>query len=126
MRLTKVFLLLMLAFNLSASLFAQTKTAGDDDEVIRVDTQLVDVPVIITDKTRQTAFESEAKQFCDLRRRQAAGNLGFRRRPPRRLKSRLLLDTSGSTRSDLPLIQRAAENFIASLTGGRPRFDYRV
>src|SRR5690606_18462464 len=30
----------------------------------------------------------------------------------------LLLDTSGSTRSDLALIRRAAENFIASLRPG--------
>jgi Ca-activated chloride channel homolog len=117
MRLTKVFLLLMLAFNLSASLLAQTKTAGDDDDVIRVDTQLVDVPVVITDKTGKPLLNLKQSNFVIYEdgKAQEISDFVATAAP---FEVALLLDTSGSTRSDLPLIQRAAENFIASLRAG--------
>ncbi|HEX9961485.1 MAG TPA: VWA domain-containing protein [Pyrinomonadaceae bacterium] len=117
MRLTKAFLLLMLAFNLSAHLFAQTKTPDDDDEVIRVDTQLVDVPVIITDRTGKPLLNLKKNNFVVYEdgKAQEISDFVAVAAP---FEVALVLDTSGSTRSDLPLIQRAAENFIASLRPG--------
>lgn len=121
MRLTKAFLLLMLVFNLSANLFAQqqTKPPDDDDdgEIIRVDTQLVDVPVLITDKTGKPILNLKQNNFAIYEdgKPQEISDFVATAAP---FEVALLLDTSGSTRSDLPLIQRAAENFIASLRPG--------
>jgi VWFA-related protein len=132
MRLTKAFLLLMLVFNLSANLFAQqpqkppqqppqqTKTPDDVEEdggVIRVETQLVDVPVFITDKTGKPLLNLKQSNFVVYEdgKPQEISDFVATAAP---FEVALLLDTSGSTRSDLPLIQRAAENFIASLRPG--------
>jgi Ca-activated chloride channel family protein len=117
MRLTKAVLLLMLVFNLSANFFAQTKTPDDTDEIIRVDTQLVDVPVVITDKTGKPLLNLKQNNFVIYEdgKPQEISDFVAAAAP---FEVALLLDTSGSTRSDLPLIQRAAENFIASLRPG--------
>lgn len=123
MRFTKAFLLLMLVFNLSANLFAQqqqqqSKPPDDDDgEIIRVDTQLVDVPVVITDKTGKPVLNLKQSNFVIYEdgKPQEISDFVATAAP---FEVALLLDTSGSTRSDLPLIQRAAENFIASLRPG--------
>jgi VWFA-related protein len=118
MRLTKAFLLLMLAFNLSAHLFAQTKPASDgEDDVLRVDTQLVEVPFVVTDKAGKPLLNLKQANFTVYEdgRRQEITDFSATAAP---FEVVLLLDTSGSTRADLPLIQRAAENFIASLRAG--------
>lgn len=89
----------------------------DDDAVIKVNTELVEVPVFITDRAgkpllnlRQTNFsiteDGKQQQISEF----AATNAPF--------EVALLLDTSGSTRGELQLIQRAAQNFIASLRPG--------
>ena len=119
MRFRMLFLVLLLSFVFSADVFSQDKTppADEADEILKIDTQLVDVPVVVTDKNGTpllnlkknnfTIFEDGVKQeLSDF----AATNAPF--------EVALLLDTSGSTRSDLSLIQRAAENFIASLRKG--------
>jgi Ca-activated chloride channel homolog len=109
-------LLLSSIFFASLAVSAQSQKK-DEDEVVRVDTQLVDVPIVVTDKTGKpllnlkrmnfTVYEDGKKQdILDF----SATNAPF--------EVALLLDTSGSTRSDLQLIQRAAQQFLASLRPG--------
>ena len=111
------FILLLICISLSSVNFPAQTEKKDDDEVIRVETQLVDVPLVVTDKTgkpvlnlKQNNFivyeDGKAQEISEF----AATNAPF--------EVALLLDTSGSTRGDLALIQRAAANFIASLRTG--------
>lgn len=110
------FLLTVLILSFSFKVAAQNKT-GEEDEIVRVDTQLIDVPVEIIDKTgkpilnlKKTNFviyeDGKPQELADF----AATNAPF--------EVALLLDTSGSARSELPMITRAAENFINSLRAG--------
>ncbi|HUR96931.1 MAG TPA: VWA domain-containing protein [Pyrinomonadaceae bacterium] len=112
-------LLVLLASSFLTEAFAQTKppTRNEEDEVVKVETELVDVPVVVTDKTgkpllnlKQTNFavfeDGKTQEVTDF----AATSAPF--------EVALLLDTSGSTRSDLQLIQRAAQSFIDSLRPG--------
>lgn len=115
MRLKMFFILLIFVSAFSNGGDAQVKE--EDDEVLRVDTQLVDVPVVITDKSGKPILNLKQSNFIiyeDGKKQEvtdfAATNAPF--------EVALLLDTSGSTRSDLALIQRAAENFISSLRVG--------
>ena len=96
---------------------AQTKPPKEDDTVIRVDTELVDVPLTVVDKTGKPLTSLSKNNF-----------LVFEDGKPQQIEEfaavsapfevALLLDTSGSTRSDLELIKRAAADFIASLRPG--------
>jgi len=116
MRRFKVFLfLLILSAGFSANLHAQNKK--DEEEVLRVDTQLVDVPVEITDKTGKPILNLKQSNFIVYEdgKRQELADFSATTAP---FEVALLLDTSGSARSELPLITRAAENFINSLRVG--------
>lgn len=115
MRARKIFLLLMIFGWISAVGFAQTKQ--DDDEVLRIDTQVVDVPIIVTDKTGKPLLNLKKSNFAIYEdgKLQDVSDFAATAAP---FEVALLLDTSGSTRSDLALIQRAAANFIASLRAG--------
>lgn len=120
MRMKKNFLLLVLSLFLTYSFYAQdTKNPAknDDDEVLRVDTQLVDVPIVVTDKDGKPLLNLKQNNFVIYEdgKRQDVSDFATTNAP---FEVALLLDTSGSTRSDLQLIQRAAENFIASLRTG--------
>ena len=95
----------------------KTPPKNEEDEVVRVDTELVEVPVVVTDRAgkpdlnlKQTNFtiyeDGKPQEVADF----AATSAPF--------EVALLLDTSGSTRSDLQLIQRAAQGFIDSLRPG--------
>lgn len=116
MRFIKVFLILILSSGFPLSLFAQDKKT-DDDEVLRIDTQLVDVPFVVTDKTGKPLLNLKQSNFIVYEdgKKQEVTDFSATAAP---FEIALLLDTSGSTRSDLPLIQRAAESFIASLRVG--------
>ena len=114
MKAARFVLLFIYISALTLDLSAQTDS---EDEVIRVDTQLVDVPVVITDKIGKPILGLKQSNFIiyeDGKKQDitefAATNAPF--------EVALLLDTSGSTRADLTLIQRAAANFIASLRPG--------
>jgi Ca-activated chloride channel family protein len=106
---------------LAGSIFPQVKTAPakkeDDDEVIRVETQLVDVPVDVTGKDGKPILNLNKNNFIIYEdgKQQEINNFSTVAAP---FEVALLLDTSGSTRNDLALIQKAAENFIASLRAG--------
>ena len=110
------FLVLFFSICLTVNFFAQDKK-DDAEEVLRVDTQLVDIPVFITDKTGKPLLNLKPTNFVVYEdgKRQEVADFSATSAP---FEVALLLDTSGSTRSDLALIQRAAENFIASLRPG--------
>ena len=95
--------------------FSQTKK--DDDEVLKIDTQLVDVPIVITDKMGKPILNLKENNFTVFEdgKPQEISQFGATSAP---FEVALLLDTSGSTRSDIELIQRAAQYFIASLRPG--------
>ncbi len=114
MRFRMFFLLLIFISGFSNNIFAQIQ---EDDEVLRVDTQLVDIPVVITDKTGKPLLNLKQNNFVVYEdgKKQEVADFSATSAP---FEVALLLDTSGSTRSDLSLIQRAAENFINSLRPG--------
>jgi Ca-activated chloride channel homolog len=88
-----------------------------EDDVVRVETQLVTVPAVVTDKAGRPLTGLKADNF-----------LVFEDGRPQRLASfatteapfevALLLDTSGSTRAEVGLIRRAAHAFIEALRPG--------
>ncbi len=91
-------------------------TVTDDDE-LRVETQLVDVPVSVTDNTGKPILRLKKENFSvfeDGKQQEIASF--FSTEAP--FEVALLLDTSGSTRSELRLIRRAAQLFIDSLRPG--------
>jgi Ca-activated chloride channel family protein len=116
MKAARFVLLLLYISGLIINLSAQTDSKNDD-EVIRVDTQLVDVPLVVTDKSGKPILGLKQNNFTIYEdgKKQEIAEFGATSAP---FEVALLLDTSGSTRSDLALIQRAAANFIASLRPG--------
>lgn len=114
MKAARIVLLLIYVSVLIVNLSAQT---DKDDEVIRVETQLVDVPIVVTDKSGKPLLNLKQNNFVVYEdgKKQDISEFAATNAP---FEVALLLDTSGSTRSDLALIQRAAANFIASLRPG--------
>src|SRR5437870_1670411 len=100
---------------MSALAFAQIKK--DSDEVVKVDTQLVDVPVVVTDKLGKPILNLKQSNFIIYEdgKKQELSDFSSTSAP---FEVALLLDTSGSTRSELQLIQRAAQDFVAALRPG--------
>src|SRR5688572_11209827 len=89
----------------------------DDDQVIRVDTELVEVPVVITDRAGKPILDLKQSNFIvsEDGKPQQITDFSTSSAP---FEVALLLDTSGSTRGELQLIQRAAQYFINSLRPG--------
>lgn len=100
------------------SVFPQDKPKTEpDDERIVVNTNLIEVPVVVTDvagKLVKGLKASDFKVFEDGVEQEIAEF----RTSTEPFDVALLLDTSGSTRSELNLIRRAASRFIASLREG--------
>jgi Ca-activated chloride channel homolog len=118
MRLMKVFPMLILSVGLMFSVVAaQDKKTDEEDEPLRIDTQLVDVPFVVTDKSGKPLLNLKKDNFVVYEDGKPQEIMDFNATAAP-FEIALLLDTSGSTRADLPLIQRAAENFIASLRPG--------
>ncbi len=88
-----------------------------DDEVVRVNTQLVAVPAAVTDRNGRALTNLKAENFLVYEdgKPQKIANLSNADAP---FEIALLLDTSGSTRADINLIRDAAKAFIASLRPG--------
>ena len=57
------FLLLLICCGLNVLALAQDKKPNDIDEVIRVDTELVDIPVVVTDKAGKAVLNLKKKNF---------------------------------------------------------------
>ncbi|HEX8337029.1 MAG TPA: VWA domain-containing protein, partial [Pyrinomonadaceae bacterium] len=89
----------------------------DDEDVVRIETQLVSVPAVVTDRTGRplTGLSASDFQIFEDGRPQKIANFSTTEAP---FEVALLLDTSGSTREDVGLIRRAALDFIAALRPG--------
>ena len=111
------FVLLLIYISLLIVNSAAQTDKKEDDEVIRVNTQLVDVPIVVTDKSGKPILNLKQNNFIVYEdgKAQEVSEFAATNAP---FEVALLLDTSGSTRGDLSLIQRAAGNFIASLRPG--------
>lgn len=112
MKAARFFLLLIYVLVLIVNISAQ-----DDTEVIRVETQIIDVPVVVTDKDGKPILNLKKNNFVIYEdgKPQEISDFSATAAP---FEVALLLDTSGSTRQDLALIKRAADNFISSLRPG--------
>lgn len=117
MRFKLFFLFFVIFLGVSEVVFAQENKKSEEDEVLRVDTQLVDVPVVITDKSGKPVLNLKQSNFVVYEdgKKQEVTDFAATSAP---FEVALLLDTSGSARLELQLIQRAAENFINSLRVG--------
>lgn len=89
----------------------------DEDDVVRVETQLVSVPTVVTDRNGKplTGLKASDFQIFEDGRPQKIANFATTDRP---FEVALLLDTSGSTRAEVGLIRRAALAFIEALRPG--------
>jgi Ca-activated chloride channel family protein len=116
MKTVKFFLFLIFGL-LPASGVPAQNVKKEDDEVIRVETQLVNVPAVVTDKTGRPLLNLTAANFVVFEdgKKQDIAEFSTTSAP---FEVALLLDTSGSTRADLQLIQSAAQGFINSLRPG--------
>lgn len=116
MKTVRFALLILFISGFSLNLSAQTEK-NNEDEVIEVDTQFVEVPIVVTDKGGKPILNLKQNNFVIYEdgKKQEVTDFLTTAAP---FEVALLLDTSGSARSDLALIQRAAENFIASLRPG--------
>jgi VWFA-related protein len=98
----------------------ETPAAGDEIEegdVVRVDTQLVSVPAVVTDSAGRPLSGLRAENFRLIEdgQVQTITNFGTAETP---FEIALVLDTSGSTRDDVALIRSAANSFIQALRPG--------
>jgi len=89
----------------------------DEGDVVRVETQLVTVPTIVTDKTGRPISTLRQENFAVFEdgKPQRLTNFATTEAP---FEIALLLDTSGSTREDLGLIRDAANAFISATRAG--------
>lgn len=106
----------------SATQQTQSTSAPNSEEVgegdvVRVDTQLVSVPAVVTDKVGHPLSNLRAENFVlyEDGRPQKISNFATTDAP---FEVVLLLDTSSSTRADLGLIRSAARTFIEALRPG--------
>lgn len=89
----------------------------NEGDVIRVETQLVSVPAVVTDDAghQLTALRAENFTLFENGQKQTVANFATTEAP---FEIALLLDTSGSTREELDLIRRAAAAFVNALRPG--------
>lgn len=89
----------------------------DEGDVVRVETQLVSVPAVVTNSLGRPFPGLRAENFLlyEDGQQQAIANFGTTETP---FEIALLLDTSGSTRADVALIRQAANSFINALRPG--------
>jgi VWFA-related protein len=94
-----------------------TSEEVDEGDVVRVDTQLVSVPAVVTDSSGRPLAGLRAENFRIVEdgQPQTIANFGTTETP---FEIALLLDTSGSTRDDVALIRAAANSFIEALRPG--------
>ena len=89
----------------------------DEGDVVRIDTQLVAVPAIVTGNDGRLVSGLRKENFAVYEdgQLQTLANFGTTEIP---FEIALLLDTSGSTRDDVSLIRQAANAFIEALRPG--------
>jgi VWFA-related protein len=88
-----------------------------EGDVVRVETQLVSVPAVVTDRNGHPLSSLRPENFTLLEdgKPQRITNFATTETP---FEIALLLDTSGSTREELGLIRDAANAFISALRPG--------
>jgi Ca-activated chloride channel family protein len=89
----------------------------DEGDVVRVETQLVSVPAVVTNISGRPVAGLARENFLVFEdgQQQKITNFGTSEAP---FEIALLLDTSGSTRADVALIRQAANAFIDALRPG--------
>jgi Ca-activated chloride channel family protein len=89
----------------------------DDGDVVRVETQLVSVPAVVTTSTGRPVAGLRPENFLlfENGQPQRITNFATTEAP---FEIALLLDTSGSTRADVALIRQAANAFVDALRPG--------
>ena len=89
----------------------------DEGDVVRVETQLVSVPAVVTNISGRPVAGLASGNFLVFEdgQEQKITNFGTSEAP---FEIALLLDTSGSTRADVALIRQAANAFIDALRPG--------
>jgi Ca-activated chloride channel family protein len=89
----------------------------DEGDVVRVETQLVSVPAVVTNSAGRPVPGLRAENFLlfENGQQQKITNFATTEAP---FEIALLLDTSGSTRADVALIRRAASAFVDALRPG--------
>ena len=89
----------------------------DDGDVVRVDTQLVSVPAVVTTTAGRpvAGLKTENFKLFENGQLQRIADFATTEAP---FEIALLLDTSGSTRNDIELIREAALSFIDALREG--------
>ena len=89
----------------------------DEGDVVRVETQLVSVPAVVTNGAGRPLTDLKAENFLlfENGQPQRISNFATTAAP---FEIALLLDTSGSTRADVELIRKAAAAFINDLRAG--------
>ena len=97
-----------------------TNSPGEEvgeGDVVKVETQLVTVPAIVTDKNGRPISTLRVEDFMVLEdgKPQRVTNFATTETP---FEIALLLDTSGSTREELGLIRDAANAFLSALRAG--------
>ena len=94
-----------------------SKEEVDEGDVVRVETQLVSVPAVVTVANGRplTGLRPENFKLVEDGQVQNITNFGTVDTP---FEIALLLDTSGSTREDVALIKQAANSFIEALRSG--------
>jgi VWFA-related protein len=114
-RLILIPLLLILACSFAAH--AQDPPPGDQDEPIRLKTDLVSITASATDRGGRAIKSLRAEDFVIYEDgvRQKISHFAATEEP---FTLMLLLDISGSTRDDVALIKRAARNFLGELRAG--------
>src|SRR5437660_3551531 len=98
----------------------QQKSSAEEvseGDVVRVETQLVTVPAVVTDRNGHPLTDLRAEDFVVLEdgKAERLTNFATTETP---FEIALLLDTSGSTREELGLIRDAANAFLSALRAG--------
>lgn len=89
----------------------------DEGDVVRVETQMVSVPAVVTNNGGRplTGLRTENFALFENGEQQKITNFATTEAP---FEIALLLDTSGSTRADVALIRQAANAFVDALRPG--------
>lgn len=111
-KITAAFLAVIAVLSVSSLSFAQIRQA--DDEIIKVETTLISIPVIVSDRNGRYISNLKAKDFT-LYQNGAKQNIDFFAPTEEPLNVALLLDTSRSTAPVLDDIKDAAIDFIQKL-----------